>query len=86
MNDRERLEADIRRTQGAIKRATTKTGTERATVRLILQREDLARMRQHDPAPAYCSIEGHYKWCSHNGGVMGRTGYEAPKISSPKGN
>lgn len=28
--------------------------------------------------PAYCAIHQHYKWCEHNGGVLGPTGYEAP--------
>lgn len=27
------------------------------------------------PAPAYCPIHQHYKWCDHNGGVLGSTGY-----------
>ncbi|HZD15740.1 MAG TPA: GNAT family N-acetyltransferase [Pseudonocardiaceae bacterium] len=27
---------------------------------------------------AYCAIHEHYKWCEHNGGVLGPTGYEAP--------
>jgi len=30
------------------------------------------------PAPGWCVVHGHYKWCEHNGGVMGPTGYEAP--------
>lgn len=28
--------------------------------------------------PTYCSVHQHYKWCKHNGGVMGSSGYEAP--------
>jgi hypothetical protein len=28
--------------------------------------------------PAYCPAHQHNKWCEHNGGVMGSTGYEAP--------
>lgn len=31
-----------------------------------------------DAMPAYCPIHEHYKWCEHNGGVMGVTGWEAP--------
>lgn len=30
------------------------------------------------PTPAYCQAHQHYKWCEHNGGVLGPTGYEAP--------
>jgi hypothetical protein len=29
--------------------------------------------------PAYCAVHQHYKWCEHNGGVMGATGYGAPR-------
>ena len=29
--------------------------------------------------PAFRPIEQHWKWCKHNGGVMGETGYEAPQ-------
>ena len=29
--------------------------------------------------PAWCPVEQHWKWCGHNGGVMGETGYEAPR-------
>lgn len=29
--------------------------------------------------PAYCPVHQHSKWCKHNGGVMGPTGYEAPE-------
>lgn len=28
--------------------------------------------------PAYCEVHQHHKWCEHNGGVMGPTGWEAP--------
>jgi hypothetical protein len=28
--------------------------------------------------PTYCEIHQHAKWCEHNGGVMGATGWEAP--------
>ena len=31
--------------------------------------------------PAYCGIHQHTKWCQHNGGVLGETGYEAPKLT-----
>jgi hypothetical protein len=36
--------------------------------------------------PAYCQIHQHHKWCEHNGGVMGPTGYEAPQpeLSRPE--
>ena len=26
----------------------------------------------------WCPIHQHYKWCEHNGGVMGPTGWEKP--------
>ena len=26
--------------------------------------------------PMWCDIHQHYKWCEHNGGVMGPTGWE----------
>ncbi len=26
----------------------------------------------------YCEIHQHYKWCEHNGGVMGANGWRAP--------
>ena len=29
------------------------------------------------PRPTYCEIHQHTKWCEHNGGVMGATGWEA---------
>lgn len=28
--------------------------------------------------PAWCEIHQHHKWCEHNGGVMGPTGWEKP--------
>ena len=28
--------------------------------------------------PTWCDIHQHYKWCEHNGGVMGPTGWEMP--------
>jgi hypothetical protein len=28
--------------------------------------------------PMWCDIHQHYKWCEHNGGVMGPTGWEKP--------
>jgi hypothetical protein len=32
------------------------------------------------PAPKapWCEVHQHFKWCEHNGGVTGATGYEAP--------
>lgn len=33
-----------------------------------------------DVSPKWCEIHQHYKWCQHNGGVMGPTGYAAPDI------
>jgi hypothetical protein len=30
------------------------------------------------PAPAYCPVHQHYKWCEHNGGVPGPAGYGRP--------
>lgn len=35
-----------------------------------------AALRKTDPA--WCSTHQHYKWCEHNGGVMGPTGWERP--------
>lgn len=29
-------------------------------------------------SPAWCPIHEHYKWCEHNGGVMGPNGWRAP--------
>lgn len=29
-------------------------------------------------APTWCPIHEHYKWCEHNGGVMGPNGWQAP--------
>lgn len=28
--------------------------------------------------PKWCNVHQHHKWCEHNGGVMGPTGYAAP--------
>ena len=28
--------------------------------------------------PAWCEIHQHHKWCEHNGGKMGPTGWEKP--------
>lgn len=28
--------------------------------------------------PAWCEIHQHHKWCEHNGGVMGPTGWRKP--------
>lgn len=28
--------------------------------------------------PAWCEVHQHYKWCEHNGGVRGKTGWEKP--------
>ena len=28
--------------------------------------------------PSYCEIHQHYKWCEHNGGVMGANGWRSP--------
>jgi hypothetical protein len=35
--------------------------------------------------PAYCAIHQHYKWCEHNGGTMGPTGWRNPEgaVSEP---
>uniref|UniRef100_A0A6M3JJP9 Uncharacterized protein n=1 Tax=viral metagenome TaxID=1070528 RepID=A0A6M3JJP9_9ZZZZ len=33
--------------------------------------------------PTWCYIHQHHKWCEHNGGVMGPTGYEAPICAAP---
>ena len=30
--------------------------------------------------PIWCDVHQHYKWCEHNGGIMGATGYEAPPL------
>lgn len=31
-----------------------------------------------EPNTQWCPLHQHYKWCEHNGGVLGGTGYEAP--------
>ena len=51
VTDREDIEARIRRAQGALKRTRTKSGAQKAEVKLILLREDLARMKMFDPKP-----------------------------------
>lgn len=28
--------------------------------------------------PAWCPVHEHYKWCEHNGGVLGPNGWQAP--------
>jgi hypothetical protein len=38
--------------------------------------EDHARALARDPV--WCGIHQHFKWCEHNGGVLGPTGHEAP--------
>jgi hypothetical protein len=38
-----------------------------------------AQSRVAGQKAAYCETHQHYKWCEHNGGVMGPTGYEAPR-------
>ena len=38
----------------------------------------LAIVDRPAPGPTYCEIHQHTKWCKHNGGVMGATGWEAP--------
>lgn len=30
--------------------------------------------------PKWCNVHQHHKWCEHNGGVMGPTGYAAPDV------
>jgi hypothetical protein len=49
---------------------------------LIIAAKNLERALSAPPAevqqPAYCPIHQQYKWCEHNGGMMGPTGYEAP--------
>ena len=32
------------------------------------------------PTPSWCEVHQHHKWCGHNGGIMGATGYEAPPL------
>lgn len=32
-----------------------------------------------EPDTMWCALHQHHKWCEHNGGVLGDTGYEAPK-------
>jgi hypothetical protein len=44
----------------------------------------LATPPESAQVPAYCDIHQHYKWCEHNGGVLGSTGYEAPTVASPE--
>lgn len=31
-----------------------------------------------EPDTMWCPLHQHHKWCEHNGGVLGETGYEAP--------
>lgn len=46
---------------------------------VAIEREAVERAARATPdAPAYCEIHQHYKWCEHNGGVMGPTGHESP--------
>jgi len=85
MNDREQLEADIRRTMRAIKRAKANAVNDVAMTRLLHQREALARMKSFDSKPAWCEIHQHYAWCEHNRGVKGPTGYEATRPNSQRG-
>jgi hypothetical protein len=49
--DREDLQARIRRAQGALKRTRTKAGEQKAESKLILLREELARMKMFDTKP-----------------------------------
>lgn len=32
--------------------------------------------------PKWCNVHQHHKWCEHNGGVMGPTGYAAPDVQA----
>lgn len=36
------------------------------------------------PSPSWCEVHQSNKWCEHNGGVMGKTGWEAPDAPSPQ--
>lgn len=50
---------------------------------IIEELESLPEPAEHEqPAPVatpkWCNVHQHHKWCEHNGGVMGPTGYAAP--------
>ena len=38
----------------------------------------LASQPADERRPSWCDVHQSYSWCEHNGGVMGRTGYEQP--------
>lgn len=38
---------------------------------------NLSIVTENDGDPAWCAIHQHFKWCEHNGGVMGKTGWES---------
>lgn len=40
--------------------------------------DELAALRGSRSTPEWCPVHQHYKWCEHNGGVLGVTGHEAP--------
>ncbi len=40
---------------------------------LCVHRSEFERVQSE---PTWCPIHQHYKWCEHNGGMMGPSGYE----------
>ena len=40
------------------------------------------RVTAPDVRPKWCNVHQHHKWCEHNGGVMGPTGYAAPDVQA----
>jgi hypothetical protein len=34
--------------------------------------------------PKWCATHQSWKWCEHNGGVMGPTGYESPEAATKR--
>lgn len=50
-------------------------GSERPPYKRVTSGSTPARSTE---AP-FCEVHQHYKWCQHNGGILGKTGYEPPR-------
>lgn len=52
---------------------------------LVRAAREWLRLREQpapEVRPKWCNVHQHHKWCEHNGGVMGPTGYAAPDVQA----
>ena len=69
------VDEDVRKIESAI--TALKAALDNYDAELAEIDSDGARCGVYN-LPAWCEIHQHHKWCEHNGGKMGPTGWEKP--------